>query len=79
MTRLPLVSSEHVIKKLRKIGFEDAPYQGKGSHRALYKIERGRKFLVIVPKRDPLPRGTLISIMKQAGLSREEFIELLSE
>ncbi len=57
-----------------------APFQGRGSHTALYRVtEQGQKILVIVPKRDPLPRGTLLSIMKQAKLTREEFIRLLRD
>ena len=51
MKKLPVVSSDDVIKALKKGGFEYAPKRGKGSHTALYKIdEKGRKLLVIVPK-----------------------------
>ncbi len=78
MARLPLISSEQVIKALRRAGFIDAPKRGKGSHRALYKVdETGRTRLVIVPKRRELPRGTLAAILEQAGLTLEEFLEWL--
>jgi predicted RNA binding protein YcfA (HicA-like mRNA interferase family) len=78
MTGIPQVSSAKLIKACISIGFEYAPHRGKGSHTALYRIDpRGVKRLVIIPKRDRLPTGTLHSIMKQAGMSREEFIELL--
>ena len=50
---------------------------GKGSHVVLYKIDENGKRLVIVPKRKEIPRGTLLSILKQANLSKEEFIDLL--
>ncbi|MCQ1538161.1 addiction module toxin, HicA family [Methanocalculus taiwanensis] len=74
MRKLPLLSSEVIIKKLKKAGFTDAPFQGKGSHSALYKVrDDGRKLLVIIPKNNPVPRGTLISIIKQADLTKEEF------
>ena len=77
MTRLPLVSSDSIIRKLKKAGFEIAPRQGKGSHIALYKVDDdGKKLLVIIPLRDPVLRGTLISILKQANLTRDEFSEL---
>jgi predicted RNA binding protein YcfA (HicA-like mRNA interferase family) len=63
---------------LKKDGFEYAPKRGKGSHTALFKIdEKGRKLLVIVPKRRELPKGTLLSILQQANLSKDDFIELL--
>jgi predicted RNA binding protein YcfA (HicA-like mRNA interferase family) len=33
--------------------------------------------LVIVRKRRTVPVGTLLSILEQAGLSRDEFLDLL--
>jgi predicted RNA binding protein YcfA (HicA-like mRNA interferase family) len=36
MTKLPLISSDAVIQKLKKNGFEVAPHQCKGSHIALF-------------------------------------------
>ena len=76
MTKLPLVSSDSIIRTLKKAGFEIAPRQGKGSHTALYKVgDDGKKLLVIIPHRNPVPRGTLISILKQANLTRDEFFE----
>jgi predicted RNA binding protein YcfA (HicA-like mRNA interferase family) len=38
----------------------------------------GQKLLVIVPKRDILPIGTLLSIMRQGKFTREEFMDMLS-
>lgn len=80
MKKLPVVSSNEVIKALKKGGFEYAPKRGKGSHTALYKIdEAGRKLLVIVPKRRELPKGTLLSILQQSNLSRDDFIKLFEK
>ncbi len=77
--KIPAVSSTHVVRCLGQIGFAQAVHQGKGSHVALFKVDtHGQKRLVIVPRRDPVPAGTLHSIMRQSGLSREEFIELLT-
>jgi len=75
--KLPIVSSADVERVLKKAGFKYAPKRGKGSHKAFYKEEAGKKHLVIVPERKSIPRGTLMAILEQAGLSREEFIELL--
>lgn len=78
MSKLPLVSSDKIIKSLLKAGFDYAPIKGKGSHTALVREGLyGEKFLVIIPKRNPIPKGTLISIIKQSGYSRDEFITLL--
>ena len=76
--KLPQVSSHTLIKKFKRIGYQDAPFQGKGSHVALYKDADGTKLLVIIPKRDPHPIGTLMSIMKQARMEREEFYLFLT-
>lgn len=77
--RLPTISSGDVEKVLERAGFTYAPKRGKGSHRAFFKEEKGKKRLVIVPRRKVLPTGTLLSILKQAGLDRDEFIYLLKE
>jgi len=76
--KLPIVSSDDVIRVLKKRGFSYAPKRGKGSHMAFYKEKEGKKWLVIVPKRKEIPRGTLISIIDQAGLTRDEFLKLLN-
>jgi predicted RNA binding protein YcfA (HicA-like mRNA interferase family) len=77
MTTLPAISSKMVIKALRSAGFEDAPKRGKGSHSALVKRSKDKARLVIVPDRKTLPRGTLRAILDQAGLTKDEFINLL--
>jgi predicted RNA binding protein YcfA (HicA-like mRNA interferase family) len=77
--KLPRVSSAHLISGLKKKGFTEALHQGKGSHTALIRMDNtGQKLLVIVPKRDILPIGTLLSIMRQGKFTREEFIEILT-
>jgi len=77
MSRLPLLSSESVINKLSRAGFETAPHRSKGSHTALYKTDEcGRKLLVIMPQKNPVLRVTLLSILKQASLNKDEFLEL---
>ncbi len=78
MTKLPAISSKKLIRKLLKSGFQYAPIKGKGSHTALVRIDaEERPHLIIIPLRDPVPKGTLLSIIKQSGLSREEFLKLL--
>ncbi len=76
--RLPSLSSRAIIAALRKAGFTEAPDRGKGSHRAFVKKDpTGRVRLVIVPYGKDIPRGTLLAILDQAGLSREEFWKLI--
>lgn len=76
--RLPSLSSRAIIGALRKAGFNEAPDRGKGSHRAFVKYDAsGRPRLVIVPYGKDIPRGTLLSILDQAGLTREEFLKFV--
>ena len=77
MKRLPLISSDAVIKRLKKAGLKRALTRERGaiSH-SIRENPDGEKLRVIIPRRDPVPRGTLISVLKQARLTKEEFIEL---
>lgn len=74
MTRLPACKPAAVIRALERAGlYLD---HSTGSHR--YFRHPRRPGLVTVPfhNRD-LKRGTLLAILKQAGLTREEFLALL--
>jgi predicted RNA binding protein YcfA (HicA-like mRNA interferase family) len=64
---------------LRKLGFEPAPKRGKGSHLAFVKKTQEKTYLVIVPQKNEIPRGTLLSIIDQAGQTKKEFIDVLSK
>ena len=79
MPKLPILSSKAVIKVLKHLGFEPAPKRGKGSHSAFIKRTEEKTRLVIIPHRDEIPRGTLLSIIEQAGLSKKEFTEILEK
>lgn len=69
---LPQVSGREVIRALEVAGFE--PRSTKGSHAKLRHPD-GR--VVIVPLHRSLARGTLASILRQAGLSVTDLLELL--
>ncbi|MBO8129726.1 MAG: type II toxin-antitoxin system HicA family toxin [Peptococcaceae bacterium] len=79
MVRLPVVSDKEIIRVLLKLGFKFAPKRGKGSHIALFKVDEDGRKLVIVPRRKEIPRGTLLSILDQAHLTKEDFFKLLSQ
>ena len=49
----------------------------KGSHIILKKEISDKIVAVVVPNHDELDKGTLLEIIRQAGLKREEFLELL--
>ena len=71
MPKLPVLSGKYVIKILKKNGF--TIIRQKGSHVSLQKIYIDGTFNVIVPMHDELAKGTLLSIIKQSGLTRKDF------
>ena len=70
--KLPVVSGNDVIKLLKREGF--AVVRQRGSHVSLHKKTDDKTMLVVVPLKKEIKKGTLLSIIKQAGMSREEFI-----
>ena len=73
MSKLPSITSQKVIKVLEKRGF--VLERTKGSPYTYYNPETKRRVVVPVHKKD-LPKGTLLEILKEAGLTREELKEL---
>ncbi|MDO8553388.1 MAG: type II toxin-antitoxin system HicA family toxin [Candidatus Micrarchaeota archaeon] len=72
--KLPIVSSLEVIKILYKLGFSQLGQEG--SHVILLKEVEGRRLKPVIPVRKELAIGTLLSILKQAELTRDDFISL---
>lgn len=74
MTRLPVVSGRDAVKALRKIGYE-VDHQS-GSHMILRRATPPFRRLTI-PDHKELAKGTLRAIIREAGLTVEEFAALL--
>ena len=74
MPKLLSLTPEKVIKALKRKGF--VLDRVKGSHHIYYHPETKRRVVVPLHKRD-LPKGTLLEILKQAGITKEELKELL--
>jgi predicted RNA binding protein YcfA (HicA-like mRNA interferase family) len=74
MTKLPILSAREIIKGLTSQGFKVVSQ--KGSHIKMKKKTSEETRIVIIPDYNEIPVGTLQSIIRQAGLTPEEFIEL---
>jgi predicted RNA binding protein YcfA (HicA-like mRNA interferase family) len=75
MTKLPSLTARDAIKKLKKAGFM-FDRQAKGSHEICYNpITKRRTTIPNHPGVD-IPKGTLKAIIKEAGLTIEEFLAL---
>jgi predicted RNA binding protein YcfA (HicA-like mRNA interferase family) len=69
--RLPALRPQQVIRALERAGWQ--VHRQRGSHVSMHK--EGVPFLLTVPlHRRDLPRGTLRDIVKDAGLTVEEFL-----
>ena len=74
--RLPTLKPRDVIRALEQAGF--VVVRIKGSHHILvHRDDRSRITNVPAHGSHDLPRGTLRDIIKQAGLTIEEFLDLL--
>lgn len=77
MGKLKPVSGIKIIKTLSKAGFQVVGR--KGSHvRLKIKVSDSIR-IVIVPLHPEIKKGTLKSILRQSGLSENEFAVLLAE
>ena len=74
MSRLPVVSGQEVVKALKKVGY-DFDYKS-SSHIILRQVLPPHRRLT-VPDHDVVAKGTLRAIIRQAGLSVDEFRRLL--
>lgn len=74
MPKLPSLTPQKIIKVLEKEGF--VLDRIKGSHHIYYQLTTKRRVVVPLHKRD-LPKGTLLEILKQAGISIEGLRDLL--
>lgn len=73
--QLPVVSGQDAVKALGKAGFETVKGRGKGSHIVMAKARHPG--IITIPDHRELDRGTLRAIIRQAGLSVDEFVALL--
>lgn len=71
MGKLRVLSGTDVCRILREHGF--AEVRQRGSHIVMQKMADGSTTTVPVPNHDELKRGTLRSIIRQSGISREAF------
>ncbi len=78
MTEVPLCSNAQIVRALQRAGFAPAR-RAAGSHQAFVRVyPDGHKGVAIVHLgQREVARYTLRSILKQAGLTVDEFMTLL--
>ena len=74
MPKLPVLNAKKIIKILTENGF--ILDRVKGSPHIYYHPDT-RKRVVIPMHKKELPEGTLLEILKQAGISKEDLEDLI--
>jgi predicted RNA binding protein YcfA (HicA-like mRNA interferase family) len=72
MPKLPIVSGMDTVRALQKLGF--IVIRQKGSHIILRRGSLG----CVVPNHREIKIGTLAGLLKQGGVSVEEFMNVLN-
>jgi len=71
MPKLPRISGSEIVRALQRLGFEVA--RQRGSHIIMRRGASG----CVVPNHREVKVGTLAGVLRQAGVSAEEFITVL--
>ena len=74
MSVLPRVSGREVVKALMRVGY--AQDRQRGSHIILRQITSPHR-RIVVPDHSEIAKGTLRAIIRQVGLTVDEFKALL--
>jgi predicted RNA binding protein YcfA (HicA-like mRNA interferase family) len=72
MPSLPVISGSETIRALQRLGF--VVIRQRGSHIVLRKESQG----CVVPNHREIKVGTLAGLLKQAGVSSDDFINAIS-
>jgi predicted RNA binding protein YcfA (HicA-like mRNA interferase family) len=75
MSRIVPLPAKKVVKALEKVGFQ--PVRQKGSHLFLEHLDGRTTVLPIHPNKD-LKVNLINKILKDAGISRDEWVELIN-
>ena len=74
MPPLPVISGREAVRAFERAGWQFL--RQRGSHTILTKP--GERYNVNIPNHREVSRGTLLKELKKAGLTPDEFIELLN-
>lgn len=73
MPKLPSLKPRQVIKKLIKLGFIE--HHQVGSHLTMKHPQTKRRAVIPMHLKD-IKKGTLLSLLKEAGIEKETFLRI---
>jgi len=71
MPKLPVLKPKEVIKRFEKLGF--IIDRQSGSYVILYRPKDKRRAVIPLHLKD-IKKGTLLAILRESGISRDEFL-----
>lgn len=74
-SKYPVLAPEKIVRVLTRLGFNKVSQRG--SH-VKFKKEGSPVKIVIIPMHSEIAKGTLKSILEQAGVTLEEFLQYLN-
>lgn len=72
--RIPAMTAREVVQKLKRAGFME--WRQSGSHLSMYREKDGKALTIPIHFKKDIPIGTLRAIIKESGMTVEEFLEL---
>jgi predicted RNA binding protein YcfA (HicA-like mRNA interferase family) len=76
MSNLPVVKAKDFIRVINKLGYQFD--RQRGSH-AIYKDSSGQRVVVPIHSGKDLKPGTLLGMIKDIGVEKTEFFNLLKD
>ncbi len=76
MPKLPNITPKKLAKVLKDFGFQID--HATGSHFIFYNSENKKRAVIPYHAKD-LPKGTLMSILREAGISKKEFEKIIKK
>lgn len=73
--KLPVISGKEALTALERAGF--VMVRQRGSHVRIKKVTSESVINITIPLHETLDRGTLKGILRNAGLTAEEFVDLI--
>ena len=75
MPKLPTVKSKDLVKILKSIGFLE--HRQKSTSHLMMKHIDGRRTIVPMHSNKDIPKGTLLAILKDIQITKEELVKIL--
>lgn len=72
MPKLPSLKPREIVKKLKRLGFIE--HHQVGSHLTMKHPVTGKRAVVPMHLKD-VKKGTLVSLLHEAGIEKDEFID----